>query len=366
MQIEINRQLLGLEDLLFGEGTVQQTRAGQSVTVTKINAANLSFNETDTLVEVLETNYPMVEIVGTDLALGADSNVIRTGENIEHVIRAIPAAYEAEAQKLTADSYATEAEDVFVKIYTSNGDGTFSHTNSTEYSSLHWATKALDLVTDGAIDDTIPLAIKTYSSEKIESITDGILNDVNTLHNSQQSDISGLVQSVLALQTSTAQGQFGSTSTVVVNNTEKVLPFNVITQSTDTSIFEITNGTGIIKEAGTYSFISTVDFEDIGANGDVATITFNLRDTTTNAIYYSQVRTIEVSNFDREAIPFNSLMVVPDTMTFPITIDINVVSDIAGYNIVGFNSIISTSGGNIATIDTIDVALGNLVTGELI
>jgi hypothetical protein len=441
MQIEINRQLLGLEDLLFGEGTATQTRAGQSVTVTKINAANLPFDETTTLLEVLETNYPMVEIVGADLALGADSNVIRTGENIAHVVRvseeldstevletisadlelgveseirkanankanidkvvsmetyitdAIPAAYEAEAQKLTADSYATEPEDVFVKIYTSNGDGTFSYTNSTEYSALHWATKALELVTDGVIDDTTPSAIKTYSSEKIEEIKsalEGATSDVATdlgnlisdtvpsltnaysssktqaLHNSQQSDISGLVQSILALQTSTAQGQFGGTSTVVVNSTEKVLPFNVITQSTNTSIFEITNGTGIIKEAGTYSFISVVDFEDVGADGDVATVTFNLRDTTTNDIYYSQVRTIELSNFDRETIPFNSLMVVPDTMTFPITIDINVVSDIAGYNIVGFNSIISRDGGDIATIDTIDVSLGNLITEVLV
>lgn len=414
MQIEINRQLLGLEDLLFGEGTATQTRAGQSVTVTKINAANLPFNETDTLVEVLETNYPMVEIVGTDLALEANSTVIRTGENIAHVIRvseeldstevletisadlelgadseirkanankanidkvvsmetyildAIPAAYEAEAQKLTTDSYATEPEDVFVKIYTSNGDGTFSYTNSTEYSALHWATKALELVTDGVIDDDTASAIKTYSSEKIEAIADVISLTVSNNMATTQSDISGLVQSILALQTSNAQGQFGGTSTVVVNSTEKVLPFNIITQSTDTSIFEITNGTGIIKEAGTYSFISTVDFEDIGANGDVATVTFNLRDTTTNEIYYSQIRTIEVSNFDRETVPFNSLMVVPDTMIFPITIDINVVSDIAGYNIIGFNSIISTSGGNIATIDTIDVALGNLVTGVLV
>lgn len=286
----------------------------------------------------------------------------------------------AEAQKKTADSYATEAEDAFVKLYTSNGDGTFSYTNSTEYSSLHWATKALELVTNGIIDDTIPSVIKTYSSDKIESITDGILNDINTLsntvdsniitvqslHNSQQSDISGLVQSILALQTSTAQGQFGGTSTVVVDSTEKVLPFNVITQSTNTSIFEITNGTGIIKEAGSYNFISTVVFEDIGANGAVGTVTFNLRDTTTNTIYYTQSTTIEISDFDRETIPFNSLMVIPDTMSFPLTIDINVSCNISGYSIVGFNSLLTQAGGSVQTIDTIDSALGSLITEVLI
>ena len=35
-------------------------------------------------------------------------------------------AWDAEAEKMTADSYATEAEDVFVKTYASDGDGTFT------------------------------------------------------------------------------------------------------------------------------------------------------------------------------------------------------------------------------------------------
>jgi len=51
-------------------------------------------------------------------------------------------SWEAEAKRLTADSYATEAEDLFVKSYTSNGDGTFTATNTTEYSALHWRNKA--------------------------------------------------------------------------------------------------------------------------------------------------------------------------------------------------------------------------------
>ena len=50
--------------------------------------------------------------------------------------------WEAEANALTSDSYANEAEDVFVKIYTSNGDGTFSSTDSTEYSSFHYSEKS--------------------------------------------------------------------------------------------------------------------------------------------------------------------------------------------------------------------------------
>lgn len=52
-------------------------------------------------------------------------------------------AWEAEAEKLTADSYATEPENVFVKTYVSDGDGTFTATNTSEYSALHWSSKAL-------------------------------------------------------------------------------------------------------------------------------------------------------------------------------------------------------------------------------
>ena len=50
-EINLNRQKLGLEDLLFGVGIVTQIRAGQNVDVTRINASNLPFSETQTLFE---------------------------------------------------------------------------------------------------------------------------------------------------------------------------------------------------------------------------------------------------------------------------------------------------------------------------
>lgn len=51
-------------------------------------------------------------------------------------------AWNAQAEKMTANSYADEPVDVFVKQYFSNGDGTFGYTDSTNYSSFHWATKS--------------------------------------------------------------------------------------------------------------------------------------------------------------------------------------------------------------------------------
>lgn len=51
--------------------------------------------------------------------------------------------WEAEAEALTALSYAIEAEDTPVNVVTSDGDGTFTYTpQAGVFSSLHWAAKA--------------------------------------------------------------------------------------------------------------------------------------------------------------------------------------------------------------------------------
>ena len=50
--------------------------------------------------------------------------------------------WEAQAWKLTAESYATEAEDVLVNMVTSDGDGTFTYTPTSDYSATHYKLKA--------------------------------------------------------------------------------------------------------------------------------------------------------------------------------------------------------------------------------
>jgi hypothetical protein len=158
----------------------------------------------------------------------------------------------------------------------------------------------------------------------------------------------------LALNTYSAQGQFGGTATLVLTTTEQVTPFTAITQSTDIAQFEIGVNTVTIKSAGTYSFLSTIVFEDNVNAGLVGTVTFNLRDTTTNALYYTQSTGIEITGFNRDSIAFNSLMVMPAGGTYPLTFDINVgISGPAGiasdYSIVEVSSIISKQGGSILT-----------------
>jgi hypothetical protein len=71
-----------------------------------------------------------------------DASTISASASASSATEALLRVWEAEAEKMTADSYANEAEDVFVKIYSSNGDGTFSYTDGDTYSSLHWKIKA--------------------------------------------------------------------------------------------------------------------------------------------------------------------------------------------------------------------------------
>ena len=67
-EINLNRQLLGLEDLEFGVGIVTQIRAGQNVDVTRINAGNLPFDETQSLFEWTQSiNLEALGIMTTEL-----------------------------------------------------------------------------------------------------------------------------------------------------------------------------------------------------------------------------------------------------------------------------------------------------------
>ncbi len=60
IKVDVTRNLIGLEDLLTGVGTVTQMRGGSPVSITKINAQNLPFDEAATLAEkinFIDTQY---------------------------------------------------------------------------------------------------------------------------------------------------------------------------------------------------------------------------------------------------------------------------------------------------------------------
>lgn len=83
MKVEINRQLLGTEDLLLGVGTVEQTRGNSLVTITKINADNLPYDETTTIKAVID-NMSSTDGVATFTNKTLDSITNFIGANHIH------------------------------------------------------------------------------------------------------------------------------------------------------------------------------------------------------------------------------------------------------------------------------------------
>lgn len=137
-----------------------------------INAA--VSNETN--INTVATNITNVNAVGSNIAdvILVVDNIVDIQNAEENSLQSKLSSWVAESNRRTADSYATEPEDTFVKLYTSNGDGSFTVTTTTEYSSLHYATKAQEsalivspenyVQTTG--DETIE-GIKTFSSSPI-------------------------------------------------------------------------------------------------------------------------------------------------------------------------------------------------------
>lgn len=75
MRVKVNRQLLGMEDLLIGIGTVAQTRSGQQVVVTKINTGDLPYDGVSTLGE--KVNQVTVKAQeASDAAMSATNSAI--------------------------------------------------------------------------------------------------------------------------------------------------------------------------------------------------------------------------------------------------------------------------------------------------
>lgn len=107
--------------------------------------------------------------------------------------------WETEAWQKTANSYATEAEDVFVKTYTSNGDGTFTATDTTDYSALHWAAKS------AAATLTINSGTYTPTIADTQNITSPSANDLRYIRVGNIVSVSGsLMVDATASATKTA------------------------------------------------------------------------------------------------------------------------------------------------------------------
>ncbi|MGL5752325.1 MAG: hypothetical protein ACRCXT_17450 [Paraclostridium sp.] len=120
--------------------------------ITKVNTVSSGINK----VIILADNIIDVDVVASNIL-----DIQTVADNVVDIQNAEENANSALLSKNLAEKWASELEDVPVS------DG--------KYSAYHWALKAFDLVSNGIIDDTTPSSIKTYSSNKIETI----MNDLD-------------------------------------------------------------------------------------------------------------------------------------------------------------------------------------------
>ena len=181
-----------------------------------------------------------------DLVL-TNADVVTTGNN---VTAAQLLEWEAEAERLTANSYATEAEDVFVNTYSSDGDGTFTATPTTEYSALHWAAKAS--VGTAAIDVSITDVGGYYTGTEAETA----LQEVGLNSSLRRSSIpmSKVLSGILSLSNTADYIEANTTTTLAYAVGEVVR----VTGTSDfyTCILNSTIGT-LLTNATYFTLVST-------------------------------------------------------------------------------------------------------------
>ena len=152
--------------------------------VDSMDKITVAADSVDSINNVAE-HIAVVGLVAEDLAKGIGTNQPTDSAILNTLSNAISAAdsalaasvsdtnsqlrsWETEAERLTAGSYATEAEDVFVKIYTSNSDGTFTVDSTDKYSAFHWAEKTL------ADADKVALDLVATNQDTIDTAADRV------------------------------------------------------------------------------------------------------------------------------------------------------------------------------------------------
>lgn len=312
--------------------------------------------------------------------------------------RAQLAQWRAEANEMTTDSFANEAEDVEVRIHTSNNDGTFSSVVQVgEYSALHYQIKtrvdyeltvALGkgyVVADNAKKDaltTLTTADTVFVSDdgdgkwaryQVTAVTDGlgststfeVIMDEDTYLNANTApDIKAVYesnantnaftdvakQSILnnaqaIANLATAQSQISNDDVTVITTTNQVLSFAIDTDSTNESVFTVDAAADTItflKDAS-YNFTSAVTF--VSATNLGRTVTFDLINVATGLPIVSEVAILNIGNWDTETATMITLLTIGKNgmPAAPCTMRIEVRADDVGYTIPAFNSVLASS-----------------------
>ena len=234
-----------------------------------------------------------------------------------------------------AEKWANELEDVEVE--------------PGRYSAMHWAMKADSII--NVVDDQVTNTTNTYSSNKIQG-----------MHDAQATAIANLAS---------ASATIGSSVSQVIPEEPSVfstLVWENITESSNSNIFELGSSSFVFKKNGIYNLFNSLDIYRIGS-GAALTITFELYDADTGTTVMSAGLPIDMQSGTKQVIPFNVLLEIGDVSTVPKTIKVRMraTSAAGSIELYTFNSILSLSSvSSTANVDTLDDALGALITGVLI
>lgn len=207
----------------------------------------------------------------------------------------------AEAEKMTADSYATEPEDTVVKVYTSNGDGTFTSTDTAEYSALHWAAKAEASTVQGVgissvartsgdgspgttdiytvtLTDTTTYAFSVYNGAngQVESVAGRTGNIVLTKADVELNNVDNTsdLNKPISNATSTALGtKVGKSGNEIINDIKTFTSFPITPSSAPTSDYQVANRKFVIDNTpaiNTSSVLTATAGSSVGAVGTYA------------------------------------------------------------------------------------------------
>ena len=228
--------------------------------------------------------------------------------------------------------------------------------NATDVKALYESNVDTNVYTDaektklaGIIDDTTASILTAYSSTKVQE-----------MHNAQAATMAAL---------GTAQGEIANTNTPVFASIPKyplvgVLDFTTVIGSTNTSMFEIdaTNNLFAFKQAASYTFLSEVV---IKSNVSAARVlTFNLVDSDTDVVLMTQSKNMIVARGNTENFSISTLLMID---VAPKNVRVEVSCSDTGYEFRSFNSILTSSVGvGSESVDSIDTALGALVTEVLV
>ena len=210
-------------------------------------------------------------------------------------------------------------------------------------------TDAEKLKLAGIINDTTASTVTAYSGSKVQE-----------MHNAQAATMAAL---------GTAQGEIVNTNTPVFASIPKyplvgVLDFTTVIGSTNTSMFEIDATTNLFafKQAASYTFLSEVV---IKSNVSAARVlTFNLVDSDTDVVLMTQSKNMVVASGNTENFSISTLLIVD---VAPKNVRVEVSCSGTGYEFRSFNSILTSSVGvGSESVDSINIALGELVTGVLV